>query len=99
VIGYYRQDFSTLNFQETVSKTLRQASDGKHSEQEIRKIASSFFIDGEVVKQTIATLSEGQKGLLSLTCLVLQVPYDFFSMFSYIYNLENYCCYFRSQEF
>lgn len=73
-IGYYRQDFSTLDFDETVLESLRSASDGKHSEQEIRKIGAKFFLSSELVKQRIATLSEGQKGLLSLARLLLLQP-------------------------
>lgn len=73
-IGYYKQDFSSLNFEATVQMTLLAASAGQHSEQEMRKIAASFFINNDVIKQQIGSLSEGQKGLLALCCLVLQRP-------------------------
>lgn len=73
-IGYYRQDFDNLDFDATVLACLHKASDGKHSEQEIRATAASFMLTGDRVKQKVATLSEGQKGLVSLTCLVLQQP-------------------------
>jgi ATP-binding cassette subfamily F protein 3 len=74
VMGYYRQDFSLLDFDDTVHRTLLRASDGKHSEQDIRKTAAQFLLEGDVVKQKISSLSEGQKGLLSFACLVLQEP-------------------------
>ena len=73
-IGYYKQDFSSLDFDDTVYATLQLASDGKHSEQEVRKITSRFFINNHVIKQKVGSLSEGQKGLLTLACLVLQEP-------------------------
>lgn len=73
-IGYYRQDFHNLNFQSTVLDTLINASNGKHEIQAIRQVASALFLTGDIVKQKIFTLSEGQKGLLSLACLMLQEP-------------------------
>ncbi len=73
-IGYYRQDFDNLDFDSTVLACLHKASNNKHSDQEIRATAASFLITGERVKQKIVTLSEGQKGLVSLCCLVLQQP-------------------------
>jgi ATPase subunit of ABC transporter with duplicated ATPase domains len=73
-IGYYRQDFNNLDFESTVLSCLEEASDSKHSNQEIRTLAASFFLRGEIVKQHVCTLSEGQKGLVSLACLVLQEP-------------------------
>lgn len=73
-IGYYRQDFHNLDFQSTVVEALSKASEGKHDHQFIRQVASALLLTGDIVKQKIYTLSEGQKGLLSLACLVLQEP-------------------------
>jgi ATPase subunit of ABC transporter with duplicated ATPase domains len=73
-IGYYQQDFSSLDFDSTVLDALQESSGEEHSDQELRKIAASFFIVGEMVRQKIGSLSEGQKGLLALTCLVLEKP-------------------------
>ena len=73
-IGYYKQDFSSLHFEDSVHRTLKAASDGEHSEQEMRKVAASFFITNDMIKQQVGSLSEGQKGLLALCCLVLQKP-------------------------
>ncbi|MDD4062281.1 MAG: ATP-binding cassette domain-containing protein [Candidatus Pacebacteria bacterium] len=72
-IGYYRQDFSNLNFKDTVYKSLLMASQ-KHTEAEMRKIAAGFLITGDVINSKIEELSEGQKGLLSFARLVLQEP-------------------------
>lgn len=72
-IGYYRQDFSTLNFKDTVYKSLSMVSQ-KHTEVEMRKIAANFLITGDVINSKIEELSEGQKGLLSFARLVLQEP-------------------------
>ncbi|MEK7481979.1 MAG: ABC-F family ATP-binding cassette domain-containing protein [Patescibacteria group bacterium] len=72
-IGYYRQDFSTLDFNETVHKTLSSAmQDG--TEQELRSCAAGFLIDAEVLKMKIGSLSEGQKGLVAFAKLVLERP-------------------------
>jgi ATPase subunit of ABC transporter with duplicated ATPase domains len=73
-IGYYRQDFSNLDFNRTVLDSLHRAAAGKHSEEEIRKTAANFLLKGDIVKQQIRTLSEGQKGLVSMACIVLQQP-------------------------
>lgn len=72
-IGYYRQDFSTLNFEDTVYKSLSRVSE-KHSEEAMRKIAAGFLIAGDVMSTKIGDLSEGQKGLVAFTRLVLQEP-------------------------
>lgn len=72
-IGYYRQDFSNLDFDATVLSCL-EASGPYLSSESIRKTASKFFLTNRTMRQTVATLSEGQKGLLSLACLCLQQP-------------------------
>jgi ATP-binding cassette, subfamily F, member 3 len=75
VIGYYRQDFYNFDFSATVLQCLEKASDRRHNQGELYKIAASFLLRGtDVMKQQVGTLSEGQKGLLSLTCLYLQEP-------------------------
>lgn len=72
-IGYYRQDFSTLNFEDTVYKSLSRVSE-KYSEEAMRKVAAGFLITGDVMSTKIGDLSEGQKGLVAFTRLVLQEP-------------------------
>jgi len=72
-VGYYSQDFSTLDFEEKVFDSLKNAGDG-WSEQEIRSIAAGFLITGELMGHKIGDLSEGQKGLLAFARLVLMRP-------------------------
>ena len=73
IVGYYRQDFSTLNFEDTVYESLAAVMD--HSdEHELRSTAASFLITGDIIHNKIGTLSEGQKGLVAFARLVLQKP-------------------------
>jgi len=72
-IGYYRQDFRTLDPEKTVYKTLADAmKDG--TEQELRSCASGFLLDAEVMRAKVGSLSEGQKGLVAFARLVLERP-------------------------
>jgi ATP-binding cassette, subfamily F, member 3 len=76
-IGYYRQDFSTLNFDETVHKALADAVEAGKSgmvDQELRSTAAGFLLDAEILKAKIGALSEGQKGLVAFAKLVLERP-------------------------
>jgi ATP-binding cassette subfamily F protein 3 len=72
-IGYYRQDFSTLNFDETVIQSLSSITDIT-TKDNVRAIAAGFLIDGDIIKTKIGDLSEGQKGLVAFARLVLQRP-------------------------
>jgi ATP-binding cassette subfamily F protein 3 len=72
-VGYYRQDFSTLNFEDTVYDTLIRVMD-KQVEQTMRSTASGFLITGEMMHMKIGSLSEGQKGLVAFAQLMLQRP-------------------------
>jgi ATP-binding cassette subfamily F protein 3 len=71
--GYYRQDFSTLNFEDTVYESLSEVSK-KISEEMMRSIAAGFLITGELMHNKIGSLSEGQKGLVAFARLVIQKP-------------------------
>ena len=76
-VGYYRQDFSTLNFKETVLEALENAMrnvSGKVEEEKVRSIAASFLITGDIINTRIESLSEGQKGLVSFAKLVIEKP-------------------------
>ena len=73
VVGYYRQDFSTLNFDETVYRSLSSAA-GDLSEESIRSLAAGFLITNDLIYSKIGSLSEGQKGLVAFARLVLQRP-------------------------
>lgn len=76
-VGYYRQDFSTLNFEDTVYQSLCSAmlAGGRIVEEGfMRGVASSFLITGELMKTRVGSLSEGQKGLVAFARLVLERP-------------------------
>lgn len=72
-VGYYRQDFSTLNFEDTVHKSLMSAME-KKDEEKMRSAAAGFLITSEVINTKIGDLSEGQKGLVAFARLVLEKP-------------------------
>lgn len=72
-IGYYRQDFSTLNFDDTVYQSLVSATED-FSEKNLRALAAGFLITGDLIYAKIGSLSEGQKGLVSFARLVMQKP-------------------------
>ena len=73
IVGYYRQDFSTLNFDETVYKTLEKVMD-KPDEEGMRSVAAGFLITGDFMHTKVGSLSEGQKGLVAFAQLVLLKP-------------------------
>lgn len=72
-VGYYRQDFSTLNFEHTVYESLAEIME-KEVEENLRSVAGGFHISGDIIHQKIGNLSEGQKGLVAFARLVLQKP-------------------------
>jgi ATPase subunit of ABC transporter with duplicated ATPase domains len=72
-VGYYRQDFSTLNFEDTVRDSLAEVME-KNDEEMLRSAASGFLIDKKIINAKIGTLSEGQKGLVAFARLVLEEP-------------------------
>jgi ATP-binding cassette subfamily F protein 3 len=72
-IGYYRQDFSNLDFGQTVYDCLRAAAD-EMTEQDLRSKAAGFLITGDIMKSEIGHLSEGQKGLVAFCRLVFLKP-------------------------
>jgi ATPase subunit of ABC transporter with duplicated ATPase domains len=73
-IGYYSQDFATLDYQDTGMESLKKAAVDGIDEQEMRNVAGGLLITGELLAQPIAALSEGQKGLLSFARLILMQP-------------------------
>ncbi|MHB1163520.1 MAG: ABC-F family ATP-binding cassette domain-containing protein [Minisyncoccota bacterium] len=72
-VGYYRQDFSTLDFDQTVFDALMKAM-GQPDEHRLRAVAAGFLITGDVIYTKIGSLSEGQKGLVAFASLVLERP-------------------------
>lgn len=76
-VGYYRQDFSTLNFEESAFESLKKAmlaSGERLHEEHVRAVAASFLITGDIINTKIGALSEGQKGLVAFAGLVLMKP-------------------------
>jgi ATPase subunit of ABC transporter with duplicated ATPase domains len=72
-VGYYRQDFSTLDFEKTVHDELLSVM-REQDEERLRSVASGFLIGKEMIGAKIGTLSEGQKGLVAFAQLVLLEP-------------------------
>ncbi len=73
-IGYYRQDFSTLDFNSTVYQALSKAMGDNGTEENLRSRAAGFLLDAEILKSKIGSLSEGQKGLVAFAVLSLERP-------------------------
>lgn len=72
-IGYYRQDFSNLDFDKTVFETLMTSMKRK-VEEEMRSIAAGFLLFGDVMRSKVGSLSEGQKGLVAFAKLKMEEP-------------------------
>jgi len=72
-VYYYKQDFSTLNFEDTVRESLMAEAHEK-TEEEVRSIASGFLITSDLMNIKIGNLSEGQKGLVAFARMVLARP-------------------------
>ena len=76
-VGYYRQDFSMMDFNDTVYQSLERiirATEGRLIESDLRATAASFLITADSINTKIGDLSEGQKGLVAFARLVLQKP-------------------------
>lgn len=72
-VGYYRQDFSGLNFDETAYKSL-EAMMEEPDNQTLRAVGAHFLLDSDALQTRVGALSEGQKGLLCFARFVLQKP-------------------------
>ena len=73
IIGYYKQDFSTLPLDKTVYQMLSSIAGGL-DEQGLRAMAAGFLISNDLLFTKIGSLSEGQKGLVMLMKLILLKP-------------------------
>jgi ATP-binding cassette subfamily F protein 3 len=73
-VGYYSQDFSNLDFSQTVFDSLAGALIDGADTQAMRSVAAGFLISGDLMAHKVNELSEGQKGLLSFARLVLMHP-------------------------
>lgn len=72
-IGYYRQDFSGLDFSQTAYDSLASVMDVPE-EETIRHIGARFLLRRPELATPVGALSEGQKGLLCFARFVLQKP-------------------------
>ena len=72
-IGYYRQDFSNLDFDQSVFDCLMSVMEEKF-EENMRSVAAGFLITSDTINTKIGLLSEGQKGLVAFARLVLLKP-------------------------
>ena len=72
-IGYYRQDFSNLEFDKSVFETLMDSMPEKLQEK-MGSIAAGFLLFGDVMKVKVGNLSEGQKGLVAFAKLTMERP-------------------------
>ncbi|MFH1233262.1 MAG: ATP-binding cassette domain-containing protein [Patescibacteria group bacterium] len=73
-VGYYSQDFSNLDFNQTVFDSLSSTLIEGTDTQAMRSVAAGFLIKGDLMGHKVSELSEGQKGLLSFARLVLMQP-------------------------
>lgn len=72
-IGYYRQDFTTLDFDKSAYQELTKAS-RKLDDHHLRSTAAGFLLGGKELVTKVSHLSEGQKGLLMFCYLTLLEP-------------------------
>lgn len=73
-VGYYSQDFDALDMEKTVRDTLEEVAE-ETSDQDIFRVAAQFLLTKNLLKNTVGSLSEGQKGLLCYAMFVLQKPH------------------------
>ncbi len=72
-VGYYSQDFSELNFEDTVYQTLFDVMEDKNMK-DLYATAAQFLLTSDMIQNKIGHLSEGQKGLLCYARFVLLKP-------------------------
>jgi ATP-binding cassette, subfamily F, member 3 len=72
-VGYYRQDFSGLDFSQTAYDSLKDVIEVDDPEL-IFGTAARFLLRGNTLQNPIGMLSEGQKALLTFARFVLQKP-------------------------
>lgn len=72
-VGYYSQDFSELDFDQTAYDSILSVSPTAKP-QEIYEAGARFLLNGDILNTKIEALSEGQKGLLCYARLVMQKP-------------------------
>lgn len=72
-VGYYSQDFTELNMEQTVWESLQSVTD-VITDQETYRVASQFLLTSDLLKNKVYSLSEGQKGLLCYARFMIQKP-------------------------
>lgn len=72
-VGYYSQDFSELDFDQTGLESLRNVALDATTE-DLYAAAGRFLLPGDLVDNKIRAFSEGQKGLLVYARFMLQEP-------------------------
>lgn len=72
-VGYYRQDFTHLDFDETPLEHLSKIFK-RFDEEKVRAVCSGFLITKDIINTKIGHLSEGQKALVAYARLVLERP-------------------------
>ena len=72
-VGYYKQDFSGLDFDQTAYASLASMMH-EPDDQVIRHTGARFLLGGAALATPVGALSEGQKGLLCFARFVLQKP-------------------------
>lgn len=72
-IGYYSQDFSELNFDQTAYESMLSVSLTDKAK-DIYEAGARFLLNSEILGTKIESLSEGQKGLLCYARFTLQHP-------------------------
>ena len=73
IVGYYKQDFGNLDFEQTAYYALQEVMQ-ETDDHKLRSTAAGFLLTGPLLASQIKSLSEGQKGLLSFCRLVLMKP-------------------------
>lgn len=72
-IGYYSQDFSELDFNDTAFNALL-AVMPEMDKSKMYAAAGRFMLSGEMLENKVESLSDGQKGLLCYARFMLQEP-------------------------
>ena len=73
-VGYYSQDFGTLDMDMLVRDALGEVTN-QATDEDIYRVAAKFLLTWNLLKNTIGSLSEGQKWLLCYARFVLQKPH------------------------
>ncbi len=73
-VGYYSQDFNALDMNMKVWDALHEVN-AELTDEQVYKTAAWFLLRGDLLKNTIGSLSEWQKWLLCYARFVLQKPH------------------------